>query len=117
MAEISNFGYQSVRDFIESNWTYLELRDTAGTPVLRINTTDPRLNYTHVAGSQTLELTIALKGSDTDITLPQEFAQSAIFADAVSTDAFSVETFTSFTMESELDELTVKHQIEVPEVI
>jgi hypothetical protein len=117
MAEISTTGYQSIRNFIQANWTYLELRKTDGTPVLRLSTADPRVVYTNVAGAQTLEITVSLKGSDTDITLPQEFAQSAIFSDGSSTNAFSVESFTAFTMESTLDELTVKHQIEVPEII
>ena len=116
MAEIREVGYQAIRDFIQGSWTYIELRDGAGTPVLRLDTGDARVSYTHEVLSQTLELTVTLTGSDADVNLPQEFAQSALFSDGSSTNAYSIETFTSFTMESELDELTVKHQIEVPEL-
>lgn len=116
MAEITSAGYQSIRDFVENNWKFIELRDSAGTPVLRIDTSDSRVSWEHTAGSQVLELKIVVKGSDAEVTLPQEFAQSAIFSDATGSEAYSVETFSSFTMESDGDELTVIHKLEIPQL-
>lgn len=119
MAEITSSGYQSLRDFIQSTWKYIELRDGAGTPIIRLSPLDPRVTWTHQAGNQTLELTIVVKGSDSDISsvLPKTFAQSAIFDVASSGSPYSIETFTAFTMETDMDELTVKHQIQVPQVV
>lgn len=116
MAEINEKGYQSIRDFIQSSWTHIELRDSEGSPVIRLDVSDPRVSYTNEENEQTLELTISLTGSDEDISLPQEFAQSALFSDESQTESYSTEEFTPFTMESEPDELTVKHQIQVPVV-
>lgn len=117
MAEINASGYQSIRDYIQANWKYIELRDGIGTAILRADTSDNRVSWTHTAGSQTLELTIVVKGADAGITLPQTFASSAIYDVASGGNPFSVEAFTSFTMEGTGDELTVKHQIQVPKVI
>lgn len=117
MAEINASGYQSIRDYIQANWKYIELRDGSGTPVLRISPSDSRVSWTHTAGFQTLELTIVVKGADAGITLPQEFASSAIYDVASGGSAYSVETFSTFTMVGTGDELTVKHQIQVPKVI
>lgn len=117
MAEITTQAYQNLRDYIQSNWKYIELRDDTSTPILRIDTSDPRLTWTHTAGSQTLELTCVISGSDVDITLPKTFANSAIYNVATGGDAFSVETFTAFTMQNEADQLTVKHQIQVPQIV
>ena len=117
MAEINENGYQSIRDFIQANWKYIELRDDTDTAVLRLDPTDPRVTFTHDTGSQTLELQIVVNGSDAEVTLPQTFASSAIYDVASGGTAYSEESFTSFTMEGTGDQLTVKHQIQVPQVV
>ncbi|ADL07750.1 hypothetical protein [Thermosediminibacter oceani] len=117
MAEIRPEGYQNIRDYMQANWQYIELRDDAGNPILRLSPADPRVTWTHNAGDQTLKLQIIVKGSDADITLPTTFASSAIYNVATGGNPFSVETFTPFTMENENDELTVIHEIQVPQVV
>ena len=117
MAEITAKAYQDLRDYITANWKYIELRDEEGAPVIRLGVGDPRVTWTNVEGAQTLELTITLRGTDSDITLPSTFASSAIYKVASGGEAYSVESFSAFTMEGEGDELTVKHQIQVPQVV
>ena len=117
MAEITSSGYQSIRDFVESNWKYIELRSDANTPILRLGVGDPRVSWIHNEGAQTLELQIVVKGSDPEINLPMTFASSAIYSQASGGSAHSVETFSPFTMEATGDELTVIHQLEIPEVL
>lgn len=116
MAEITSTGYQSIRDFIEDDWTYIELRDGSGSAIIRIDVTDPRVSWTHSAGAQTLELTCIIKGSDSDITPPKTFQYSALYSVASGGSPHSVEEFTPFTIGAAEDELTVKHRIEVPQV-
>ena len=117
MSEINTSGYQSIRDFVESNWKYIELRDENGTAILRLSTADSRVSWIHTAGSQTLELQIVVKGSDAEVTLPQTFASSAIYSVASGGSAHSIETFSNFTAEATGDELTVIHQLEIPEIV
>lgn len=117
MAEVTSQAYQNLRDYIQSNWNYIELRDDTNTPILRINTSDSRVTWTHTPGSQTLELSCVITGSDADITLPQTFASSAIYNVASGGNAYSVETFTAFTMSNDADQLTIKHQFEVPQIV
>jgi len=118
MAEILGAGYQDLRDYIEANWIWIELRDDTNTPILRVDTSDPRVSWTHTPGDQVLELTIVVSGSDADITPPQTFRYSAIFKTGpTGGHLFSVEEFTPFTIETVDDQLTVRHQIEVPQVV
>lgn len=117
MAEITSAGYQSVRDFIEANWVYIELRDDTSTPVLRLGVSDSRVSWTHNPGDQVLELTVVLKGSDADVPLGTTFGGSAIFDVGTGGSALSEETFTPFTISVDEDQLTVKHRIEVPRVV
>jgi len=117
-AEILTAGYQSLRDHIESDWDYVELRATEGGVVwerLKIST-DARCVWTHAPGAQTLELTIVISGDDADITLPETFAESVIYDVAIAGSELSKNTFTSVVMDDLADELTVKHQIQVPQV-
>jgi hypothetical protein len=117
MSEIKQAGYQDLRDYIQNNWTYIELRDNNGLAVVRLPISDPRVSWTHLPGSQTLELTVIVKGSDPDILVPQTFAGTAIYKVANEGVPMSEETFVPFTIMSEDDELTIRHQIEVPEVV
>lgn len=117
MAEITSYAYQDLRDYIQSNWKYIELQNESGVAILRLSPTDSRCTWTHNAGDQTLKLQVVIKGSDTDITLPCTFAKSVIFNIATGGNAISEESFTPFTLESEQDELTVIHNIQVPQVV
>ncbi|MDD2288027.1 MAG: hypothetical protein PHY55_04250 [Bacteroidales bacterium] len=119
MAEVNASAYQDLRDYIQANWNYIELQDEAGNPIIRKDITDARVTWNHLAGAQTLELKFVVTGSDVDISslLPLTFAKSAIFKVATGDTAFSTETFTSFTISSAEDQLTIIHKIEVPQVI
>jgi hypothetical protein len=115
--EITAEGYQSVRDFIEANWIYHSLRDDSDDEVIRISTSDARTEWTHDPGNQVLELTTTVAGSDGDITPPQVFAGSEIYDVSSGGSPLADETFEAFTIETDSDELTVKHRIEVPQVV
>jgi hypothetical protein len=116
MAEITEAGYQTLRDFIVANWTYVELRDAGSDPVLRLGTDDPRVSWTHQEGAQVLELTVVLRGSDADVSLGTAFTGSAIFSVAAGGSALSDESFTPFTIADTADQLTIRHRFEVPKV-
>ncbi|MFE4525064.1 hypothetical protein ACFRCQ_23655 [Cytobacillus firmus] len=116
MAEITSAAYQNLRDYIQSNWKYIELQDDLGSPIVRLSPSDSRVTWTHLAGEQTLKLQVIIKGSDADIIAPKTFAKSVIYNVASGGVPFSTESFTAFTIESDQDELTVIHNIEVPKV-
>lgn len=118
MAEITTSGYQSIRDFVEANWKYIELRDENTTKVLRLGVGDARVKWIHTSNAQTLELQIIVKGTDAEVlsSLPKTFSSSAIYSVASDGTAHSIETFSPFTMEASGDELTVIHQLEIPQI-
>jgi hypothetical protein len=116
MAEITASAYQALRNYIQANWQYIELRDDAGNAIIRLSPSDSRVSWIHNAGDQVLKLQVVIKGSDADIQKPQTFALSAIYDVATGGNAYSVESFTPFTIESDQDELTVIHSIQVPQV-
>ena len=117
MAEITTQAYQDIRDHIQNTWKFIELRDAQGTAVLRLSTDDSRVNWTHVQGERELKLQINVKGTDSEITIPQSFGASAVFNVETGGSEFSAESFTPFTIESDKDELTIVHAILVPRTI
>lgn len=117
MAEITSSAYQDLRDYVQANWKYIELRDEVGTAILRKDTTDARVTWVHGAGESELKLQFVIKGSDSDITIPSTFASSSIYNVATGGDSYSTESFTPFTFESENDELTVVHSIQIPQTV
>lgn len=116
MAEISTAAYQELRSHIQSTWKYIELQDATGNKVVRLSPSDSRVTWTHNVGDSILKLQVIIKGSDTDITAPKTIAKSAIFNLATGGTAFSLEPFTPFTIETDQDEITVVHSIQVPKV-
>lgn len=115
MAEITASAYSDLRNYILSNWQYIELQDDLGTPIVRLSPSDSRV--TSVIEGNNVKITIVVKGSDTDIVAPKTFAKSVIFNVATGGTPFSTESFTAFTIEGDQDQLTVIHNIEVPQVI
>lgn len=116
MAEITSAAYQNLRDYIQSNWNCIELQDESGIKIVRLSPSDSRVTWQHLAGESVLKLQVIIKGSDSDIVAPKTFAKSVIYNVATGGSQFSTESFTPFTIESDQDELTVIHNIEVPKV-
>lgn len=117
MAEITQVGYKGIRDFIQANWKFIELRNAQGVKIVRLSTDDQRVSFTHAAGAQTLELSIVITGADAEITLPTTFASSVLFTSGDSTEAVTaVESFSPFEMTMAEDQITVRHRIEVPQI-
>jgi len=117
MAEITTAGYQTIRDFVQANWTYIELRDNAGAAVLRLPTTDTRVHWIHTAGDQVLKLEVVITGSDADITLPVTIAGAAIYNVNVGGSALAEDVFTAATLTAAEDQLKVVVNIEIPQVV
>lgn len=115
MAEITASAYQNLRDYIQANWKYIELQDETGIAIVRLSPSD--LRVTSIIEGNNIKITVVVKGSDSDIVKPKTFAKSVIFNVASGGTSFSTETFTPFTIESDQDELTVIHSIQVPQVI
>jgi hypothetical protein len=118
MAEITTAGYENIRQHILDSWIWIELRDDTNTPVLRISTSDPRVAWTSLdPTTNPLELVITIEGADVDVPVPTTFQYSAIYDVNTAGDAYSVESFTVFTISANEDQLTVRHRIEVPQIV
>lgn len=116
MAEITEYTYMQIRDLLESKIKYIELRDNAGTKIIRIPITDERVTHVYDRTKQEQTYSVLIKGTDADIPIPCTFASTALFETLDSTEAISVEQTTSFQLNAEVDELTIMHKLQVPEV-
>lgn len=117
MAEVTTAAYEDIRAYIEANWDFLEPYDDGDSAITRVDTSDDRITWVHADGAQTLQLEGVFSGDDSDITLPVTFAGSRVFDVDSGGSAYSDETYTNFTMEATDDEITITHEIEVPEVV
>ncbi|WP_026675777.1 hypothetical protein [Fictibacillus gelatini] len=115
MAEITSQAYQDLRDYIKNSWKYIELQDESSNAILRLSPSDSRIT-SNVEGNN-IKITVVIKGSDSDIIKPKTFAKSAIFNVSTGGQPFSIESFSPFTLETDQDELTVIHTIQVPKVL
>lgn len=123
MAAITNDGYQDLRDRIEANWTYIEVRNagaagTGGAAVVRLPVSDSRVDWMHTPGAQALQLRVVLTGSDADISEPVTLRSSAIYKVATGGSALSAEVLAEgdATITAPADSVTITHTIEVPDI-
>ena len=114
MAEISMAAYSDLRNYMKTNWQYIELQNETGVKIIRFSPSDSRI--TSIVEGNNIKITVVIKGSDVDITKPSTFAKSVIYNVATGGVSYSTESFTPFTIEGEQDELTVIHTIEVPKL-
>ena len=126
MAEISEAGYENLRDAMEGNalpWKYIELQTSSGTKITRRQiglagsgaTLEAREN-----GGQTIVFKVVVNGGDPGMpALPVTGAKSVIKdQDSDEAPGLSIETLsTSFTFQESADQLTVYHKVQVPEVV
>ncbi|MCM3160989.1 hypothetical protein [Metabacillus litoralis] len=143
MAELKADGYIDLRQYILDNWKYVEVMSDTGTKIVRLQIgTDQRAKWTHTTtatkrviigynsfgepmygdvplqDNQEMEVTINLSGADSDITLPKTFGKVALKKENKDgTDTVSLESFSPFTMSNTGDGLTIKHKIQVPQVV
>ena len=115
--EFSLAGYAALRAYVEANWKYIEVRNSGGTVILRVTTSDPRVNWRHEAGAQELILEIVLSGSDTEITLPVTINKSVIYKVSSGGSALHEDTFTAVTLEDAMDKITIQHKLQIPKIV
>lgn len=118
MAAITSAGYQDLRDYIQANWQYIELRDTSGAAVVRLPVSDARVDWVHATNAQTLQLRVILTGSDADVPVPVTFRSGALYKVAGGGNPFSVETLVEgdALINADPDVVQATLSIQVPQV-
>lgn len=123
MAAITNAGYQDLRDRIQANWTFIEVRDasalgTGGAAIVRLPISDARVTWVHAAGAQALQLRVVLTGSDADVPVPVTARSSAIYTVATLGTPMSAEVLAEgdASINASADKITITHTIEVPDI-
>lgn len=124
-SEINEVGYETIRTLVNSSlttagsWDYIELLDTNDNIVTRVSiTTDSRASWTTASDtSQTQTVEITVTGADADITTPVTLQESILKnTDSDTADELHRDTMTNAPIEQSSDEVTVQHNIEIPQV-
>ncbi len=124
MAEITEAGYQDLRDYVEGAWSFVEIRDDSaagagGAAVVRLDPSDPRVEWVHAPSAQVLQIRVTLRGDDGDITPPVTLRSAALYDAGTGGSAYAEEVFSEgdAVINSESDEVTVTFDVEVPQLL
>jgi len=122
MGEVTENGYQTLRDLIDGtdtgrSWDWHSILDDEDSEVTRVDPSDSRSEWTHDDDSQTLVRETTLTGDDDDVSTPVTLNASALHETETDSDNLTPEeSFTDATIEQEDDEVKVTHEVEVPQV-
>lgn len=115
VAEVTEYGYTTIRNFIKNSWKFVELQDSAGNSIIRLGIGNAKVTWlTHNDGASKLKLQIVISGAD--VILPKTFAKTAIFDVATGGQAIAVADIEVTTLTQPIDELTVVSTFTVPRV-
>jgi hypothetical protein len=125
MAEIRADGYQTIRDFVNSNkttppeWDYIELYDDSQNAVTRVSITgDSRCQWLDADGDNVLKVEFDVTGSDGDIPLPTTIEYTALFNDTAGNNGDQItekEQFAQATLNQDGDNVTITHTVNIPQ--
>lgn len=113
MSQVTNYAYNKIQNFLASNVTYLELQDESGTPIKRFSTLNG-LTINNDTSNQTITYEVTVSGDNN--FLNKTVSQSILYDVANGGEPIAIESFIPFTFESEEDELTIRHKIQVPQL-
>lgn len=65
--ELPESGYEDLRDYITTTWSFVQIESGEGDPLIRLETSDPRVYWTRKIGYPNLELNVIITGTDPDI--------------------------------------------------
>ena len=112
--ELPNAGYEDLREYVRDNWDYIELQDDVDDQVTRIDVdTDDRASW--ATDGDIRRVTVTVSGSDADVTTPVTITSSHLFKADSGGNSLSNDSFSGATLEEDGDELTVEHEVQVPQ--
>jgi hypothetical protein len=123
MSELTTQGYQTFRDYVNSNatdpssWDYIEIYDDTGTAVTRVSITgDSRCQWKDTDGDNVLEVEFVVSGSDSDISPPVTLQKSSLWnAGSGGSQCTVKEQFADATLNQSGDTVTITHTIKIPQ--
>lgn len=122
--EINDNGYESLRRFVDERidstdeeWNTIEIVDDTDTAILRVDTSDSRLEYDSTEDDNPIVLRLEVSGDDSEISLPETISGFQVYyEDEDGSDVVDIINFTDVTLEEEEDTLVVFAEIELPEI-
>lgn len=113
MAEISNQGYKSIRNYIIGNWVDVQIQDTAGNEIFKFKIPNYGA-FTMNANDVVLEFT--LTGADVGATesTPKEFGKVLIYESNGTIPIIQEVISNPVTLTKEVDKVTIVETIKVP---
>lgn len=116
MGEIRTEGYQSLRDFIITEWDYIELYDGNQNAVTRVSVSgDSRFAWQDIDGDSILQVYGEVSGTDSDIPLDTDLTYAALW-DAASggKQITPLEQYATQVINQEGDGMKLTHNVAVP---
>ena len=117
MSELTDSGYQSIREYVQNNWSHIEIYDDAKNAITRVDIDgDVRCQWKDLDSDKTLQVEFSVTGSDGDIPIPTTLKYSAIWDS--STGGYRTtekEQMAEAVFNQNGDNVVVTHSIDIPQ--
>ena len=126
MSEITEDGYQSLREFafsahtVPNQWDYIAIYDSSKNEVIRVSITgDSRFNWTDLDGDYVGIVSGEIQGSDTDIPTDGTTIEYVALHDSATggRQITQLEQVSPLTITGGGDAMNISHSIEIPKIL
>lgn len=114
-ATITANGLLDLRQYVETNWSYIEIYDDVDAVIVRLPISDPRVTWVDDATTNPLRIEAVLTGSDADIDIGDKVYKAALFKEAAAGTAKVTATYDRvFEFLNDEDQVIVRIEVQIP---
>ena len=117
MSELTDSGYQSIREYVRNNWSHIEIYDDAKNAITRVDIDgDVRCQWKDLDSDKTLQVEFSVTGSDGDIPIPTTLKYSAVWDSESGGRQITIKKrFAETVINQSGDNVVITHNIDIPQ--
>ena len=114
---ITSDGFKEIREFVQTNWKYIEVKDENGNRLFVIDNTDPRISISPTGfESNPLEMNLFLRGTDSEISAGTKIGGAALLREIDLPSRVELSYLSPFEFQDPEDTLTIRISIQIPTI-
>lgn len=120
MSEITDYGKELLRQYVQENWKYIAVLNESDAEIMRLDLlgTDTRTTVTADYETNPVTVQVVVNGDDAEVTVSETTVSKVqLFKVDADGTACVESTVTDFFFTSEDDELTINQTVEIPDIV
>lgn len=112
---ITSEGFKEIREYIQFNWKYFEVKDESNNRLFVVSTSDSRVGISGFE-SNPLEINLFLQGTDAEVTVGTKIGGAALLKEIDLPPRVEVNYSSPFEFQNPEDTLSIRISLQIPTI-